>query len=313
MKINIFSLNFLSKFICLLVSTSAMAGPVSEIKEMKNFKLGGEGAWDCLTVDSEAHRLYIARSNRVMVINSENGKLIGEVTGLLGAHGVVLSQETGKGFASSGKTNEVFVFDLKSLKTVNKIKVGENPDIMFFDQANKKVLSLNGKTHDASIIDPATQKVTGTISLPGKPEFAAQGKDGTVFINIEDKNSVVSVDMHKMKVEKSFNLDPCDEPSGLAIDSKTNRLIVGCGNKLALIVDSVSGKVLQKFQVGEHVDGAAFDEKNQLAYIPAADGTLTALEDRGGTFKLFQSVSTRKGSKTLALDTKSGEVFIPAA
>lgn len=281
--------------------------------EVARHAIGGDGGWDCLVNDDEARRLYIARANRVLVVDSDSGAKVSEIAGLDGAHGVALVKNLGKGFASSGKSNELFVFDLKTEKVLERIKVGENPDIVIYDEASKHVLSFNGKSHDVSVVDPATLKVVQTLALPGKPEFAVADGKGQVFVNLEDKNQTVSFSTKSMKVEKTFNLAPCEEPTGLAIDRAGQRLIVGCGNKMAATLSIQTGKVLQTFPAGDHIDGAAFDSVRKVAYVSAGEGLLTILTETPSGFKASQSLTTVKGARTLGVDEKTGHVFLPMA
>ena len=296
-------------FSSLFISTSE----AKEFHEITRFNLGGDGGWDWLTVDSETRRLYVARSNRVMVIDADSGKSVGEVKDLDGAHGIALAKELGIGFATSGKSNEVIVFDLKTLKVTEKIKVGEKPDAIVYDAHSKQVLAFNGKSKNASVINAETKKVTSTISLEGKPEFAVSDGLGKVFVNIEDKAELFEIDTRTSKVIKNYSLKPCEEPSGLAMDTKTRRLIVGCGNKLAVIVDAKSGKVIQTFKAGDGVDAAAFDSEHKLAFISAGEGLLTILSEDKTGFKDLKMVPTFKSARTVAVDEKTGHVFLPMA
>lgn len=295
------------------VSFAADQSIPNDFHELKRFELGGEGGWDCLTVDSNSHRIYIARSNRVMVVDLDSGKLVGEISGLEGAHGIALSKETGRGFASSGKTNEVFVFDLSDLHLLKRIRVGENPDIVIFEPVSKLILSFNGKSHDVTVIDPESMQIIGSMLLPGKPEFATDDGSGTVYVNIEDKNALVSFEVKSLKIRSEYQLAPCKEPTGLAMDKRSKRLIVGCSNRVAVTVNAENGKLLQTFKVGSGVDGAAFDQERNLAFVSAGEGTLTILKEKDTSFMVLQDVLTIKGSRTLAVDEKSGHVYLPLA
>lgn len=295
----------------LMMSNSIWA--VGKWHEIARHQIGGDGGWDCLVNDDDAHRLYIARSNRVLIVDSASGAKVTEIPGLEGAHGVALVKELNRGFASSGKTNELIAFDLATFKIIERIKVGENPDIVIFDDSSKKILSFNGKSHDMSVVDPATNKVVKTVALPGKPEFAVADGKGQIFINLEDKSQTIAVSASSMSVTKTIDLAPCEEPTGLAIDRADQILIVGCGNKLVATVGIKEGKVLQTFPAGDNIDGAAFDSNRKTAFIPSGDGMLTILTKSKSGFTASQSLSTVKGARILAVDEKAGHVFLPMA
>src|SRR5205823_5838873 len=166
---------------------------------IKTYKLGGAGGWDYLTIDSSAHRLYISRATHVMVMETESGKQVGDIPDTPGVHGIALAHEFGRGFTSNGREGTVNIFDLETLKTSSKVKVGENPDAILYDPATKRVFTLNGRSHDSTVIDAAKGTVLGTIKLDGKPEFAVSDEKGGVFVNIEDKSEIQSLDPDKMQ------------------------------------------------------------------------------------------------------------------
>jgi len=282
--------------------------------EATRFHLGGDGSWDALTADSTARRLYVARSNRVMVVDLDSGKLIKEIPDTDGAHGIAVVPKANLGFATGGHSGLVTVFDLKDFKVKGHVPVGQDPDAIIYDSSSHNVFVFNKKGHDVSVIDPKSQKVVGTIPLEADPEFAVSDNEGNVFVNLEDKNSVAEIDAKAMKLSKTYPLDPCQRPTGLSIDVKSHRLIVGCGNNLAAIVNSKTGKVLKTFAVGKGVDGTSFNPEQRLAFISAGEGKLTVLkesESRG--FEQFQDVDTPVGSRTSTVDEKTGNVLLPSA
>src|SRR5215470_9041534 len=221
---------------------------------LHTWTLGGDGGWDYMKIDPEARRLYIARATRVMVINADSGESVGEVADTPGVHGVALVPDIGKGFTSNGREDTVSVFDLQSLKTLHKIKVGNRPDAIWYDSATKRVFTFNAGSQDATAIDVAKGEIAGTIQLGGKPEFAASDGRGTVFVNLEDKNQLFALDADKLTVKQRWPLAGCEEPSGLAMDQKNRRLFVGCGNKVMPVVNADNGKILASLPIGDGVD-----------------------------------------------------------
>jgi YVTN family beta-propeller protein len=282
---------------------------------LTRFPLGGDGGWDYLTVDAQARRLYIARADRVMVIDADSGQSIGNVTGLNGAHGIALVQEQGVGFATSGKSGEVVVFDLKNLSVLTRIQAGENPDAVLYDPASQRVFAFNGKSKSITVIDAKTMKVVTSIPLHGKPEFAVSDGRGKVFFNLEDLGELIAFDSLKLKLEGTYPLKPCEEPTGLSMDSSKQRLIVGCGNSLAAIVGADTGHLQQTFNVGQGVDATAFDPGRKLAFVSAGadEGKLTVLYEAKDGFHFQQELQTVAGARTLAVDAKTGRIFLPFA
>jgi WD40 repeat protein len=308
-----------SKWLISMLSVSlaavalAAAGPGYHV--VTTYKVGGEGGWDYLTTDPDARRVYISRGTHVMVLDADSGKSVGDIADTPGVHGIALAPELGKGFTSNGRENTVSIFDIKTLATSSKIKVGENPDAILYDPATKRVFTFNGRSADSTAIDAASGKVLGTIKLDGKPEFAASDAKGEIFVNIEDKSELVAIDPSKLEVKSKWPLAPCTEPSGLSIDRKNRRLFVGCDNKMMAVVDADSGKVLATPAIGDGVDATAFDPETGLAFASCGgDGVLTVVkEDSPDKFSVAENVTTKKGARTLALDAKTHNVFVVTA
>jgi YVTN family beta-propeller protein len=298
----------------LTTMTAEAAGP--EYKVVKTWKLGGDGGWDYLTADSDGHRLFIARATRVMVVDTESGKQVGEIPDTAGVHGIALDYEIGRGFTSNGREDTVSVFDLKSLAVEKKIKVGSGPDAILYDPFSKRVFTFNGKGSDrsATAIDASKGEVVGKIELGGKPEFAATDEKGTVFVNIEDKSEIVAFDPVKLVVKSRWKLTDCEEPTGLSIDRKTRRLFAGCSNKKMAIVDADSGRVVASPAIGDGCDATAFDGGLGLAFASAGDGTITVIkEDGADMFSVVQTVTTQKSARTMAVDSKTHQLFTVGA
>ena len=213
------------------LATLAAVAAGADYKVVKTWKLGGDGGWDYLTVDSDGHRLFIARATRVMVIDTESGKQIGEIPDTPRVHGVALVPDLGQGFTSNGGEDTVSVFDLKSLAVEKKIKVGNGPDAIVYDPFSKRVFTFNAKSHDTTAVDASKGEVAGKVDLGGKPEFATTDGKGTMWVNIEDKSELVAFDPVKLAVKSRWKLADCEEPTGLALDRKNRRLFVGCGEK----------------------------------------------------------------------------------
>jgi YVTN family beta-propeller protein len=294
---------------------AAAPAPPAGYRIRKTFAVGGDGGWDYLAFDSAARRLYITRATRVVVLDPDTGKVVGEIPNLSGVHGVALAQDLGRGFISNGRSDKVTVFDLKSLKVLSEVKsTGQNPDAILYDPASRRVFAFNGRSGSATVLDAASGQVAGTIPLGGRPEFAASDGKGSVFVNIEDKNELVAIDAAKLTVAKRWPLAGCDEPSGLAIDAAHQRLIVGCGNEVTPIVDSSTGRMVAKLPIGKGVDATGFDPGAALGYASCGDGTLTVMhEDAPDQWKVVAKAATRQGARTMAVDEKTHEVYLATA
>lgn len=282
---------------------------------IKTYTLGGEGGWDYLTIDPDAHRLYISRATHVIVFDVDSGKQVGDIPDTPGVHGIALAPDLGRGFISNGKGNTVTVFDPKTLQVSSNIKVGDNPDAILYDPATKRVFAFNGHSHDATVIDAAKSEVLGTIKLDGKPEFAVSDGEGEVFVNIEDKNEITVIDPNKMTVKSTWPMPGCEAPSGLSMDRKNRRLFSGCSdNKTMAITDADSGKQIATVPICEGTDATAYDDDNSFAFASCRDGNLTIIkEESANKFSVADTVATKKGARTMALDPKSHNIYTVTA
>lgn len=299
----------------MVTSTACVAAATSSTYTvLQRYVLGGEGKWDYLTFDASTNRLYIARGNRVMVMDTSNGKLVGEVPGAIGAHRVVLVPEQHRGYVSNGHGNSVMPFDLVTLKPQPAIAIsGKSPDAMLFDEASGKLWAFNGHSNSATEIDPVTQKESGTVTLPGKPEFAVTDNSGHIYVNLEDKSQITEIDARAGKVFASWSLAPCEGPTGLAIDVKHARLFSACANQHLVVMDANDGHRVAVLPIGNDPDAAGYDERAGVVYSSNADGTLTVIrQDDADHYAVIASVATAKSARTLAVDEAMHRVYLAA-
>ena len=299
-------------FILILATTSYAADTGYHI--VKRLKVGGEGGWDYLTIDGVARRLYISRSTHVMVIDLDTDKVVGDIPNTSGVHGIAVAPELNRGFTSNGKADTSTIFDLKTLKVLGEVKTGGNPDAIIYDPASKKVFTFNGRTKDSTVFDAVTGKVVSTITLGGKPEYAATDGKGNVYVNIEDTNQLVEINSFKTHESRRFSLKPCYEPTGMGLDLERGRVYSGCHNKVMTVLDIKSGKVIDVLPIGGNVDGNGFDAGTGLAFSSNGDGTLTVVrETPPSVFEVVETVTTQSGSRTMAVDPVTHNVYLPAA
>ena len=296
-----------------LLAVSAAPG-ASGYKVFKTVPISGEGGWDYVTVDSDARRVYVSHATQVVVLDADSYEVVGSIPDTQGVHGIAIASDLGRGFTSNGRTNTATIFDLKTLKTIGTVNTGANPDAIVYDSGTKRVFTLNGRSKDATAINAADGTVAGTLALGGKPEFAVADGKGSIYVNIEDTSELVQFDPQKLTVTHRWPQKPCQEASGLAIDRKNRRLFSGCDNKMMAVMDADSGKVVATPPIGEAVDANGFDPATQLAFASNGDGTLTVVhEDSPDKFTVVENVPTKKSSRTMALDLKTHNIFLPAA
>ena len=323
MSNTVFSMTLLAA-LALFSATPANAVPVAapSYHVLQKVTLGGEGAWDYLSVDANARRIYISRSSHVMVVDADTYKVVGDIPNTNGVHGIAVAPTLGRGFTSNGRDNSVTIFDLKTLKTLGTVAVGTGPDAILYEPKTQRVFTFNGRSNDATALDARTGKVLGTLALGGRPEFAAADGSGMVYDNIEDKSEVVAIDARTLTLKNRWSLAPAESPSGLDIDAKNHTLFSTCdGGKMA-ISDVRTGKLFGTSVIGNGPDAAGFDPGTGLAFSSnGQDGSLSILRSSttpGGdvsfiAYPTVQTVPTEKGARTMAVDTKTHRVLLVTA
>ncbi|HYK92028.1 MAG TPA: YncE family protein [Acidobacteriota bacterium] len=297
----------------MLISAFAIAadGPYKFIKKIP---VGGDGGWDYLTMDSAARRLYVSHGSKVDVLDADADKVVGEVSKTPGVHGIAVVPEFNRGFVTCGQTNEVAIFDLKTMAVVSRVPAGKKPDAIIYDAALKRVIVNNNGGDSSTIINAADGKASGTIDLGGAPEFAAADGKGKVFINLEDKSETVKIDPISLKVEARWPLKPCETPSSMAMDTANRRLFIGCRNKLMAVVNADTGKVITTMPIGDHVDATVFEPATGRIFFSNGDGTVDIFhEDSPDRLSVVARLTTEAGAKTMALDPKTHRIFLSTA
>jgi len=282
---------------------------------VNKFHIEGDGGWDYLNVDESTGRIFISHSSVVQVIDEKDGKLLGTIPDTKGVHGIAIATDLNKAFISNGRDSSVTIIDLKSLAFIAKVPVtGQNPDAILYDPFSHKVFVYNGRTANATVIDGTTNKVISTIKLSGKPENSVTDLKGKVYVNIEDKNEIAVINSTTDKVEQTWSISPGEEASGLALDNENHRLFTVCSNKVMVVLDALSGKVITSLPIGEGSDGAAFDPALKRSYSSNGEGTLTVVQEiNPDKFIVLETVPTQRGARTITVDKKTHHVYMSAA
>jgi YVTN family beta-propeller protein len=283
-------------------------------KVTKTFHIPSPGGWDYIAVND--NKVYASHGNQVNILDENTGDSVGVILNTSGVHGIAFDNELGHGFTSNGRLNNVTVFDLKTNSVITQIPAGANPDAIMYEPFTKKIITNNGRSKNLSIIDPATNKLIDSVALDGKPEEAVSDRKGKLFVNLEDKSEIAVVDLKTFKVIARWPLAPGKGPSGLSIDTKTNRLFSTCSDsKLLIVMDATNGRVVAKLPMGEGVDGAAFDENKNIIFAPdGRSGTITAYKETSANeFEKLGTIVTKVGARTIAIDKKTSALFLPTA
>jgi YVTN family beta-propeller protein len=305
---------FTISFAALIISSSSLIAQ-SNYKIANKIHVEGEGGWDYLNVDEINGRIFVSHATVAQAIDIKTGKLVGTIPDTKGIHGIAIANDLNKGFTSNGRDSSVTVFNLKTLEVITKITVtGRNPDAILYDPFSQKVFTFNGGSSNSTVIDAKGNKVIATVPLDGKPEFSVTDGKGKVFVNIEDKSVINVINSATLKVEQHWPIAPGEEPSGLALDNQNHRLFSVCGNKLMVVTDAETGKVITTLPIGDRCDGVAFDPEKKRSYASNGEGSITVVqEENSNSFKVLETVTTQPGAKTIAIDKTTHHLYLTTA
>ena len=286
-----------------------------KIHLLNSFHIASSGGWDYIAVQPNSNKLFVSHGGQVNILDKASGDSLGIIPNTTGVHGIAFIPSLNKGYTSNGRLNNVTVFDLKTNAILSQIATGENPDAIFYDDFSKKIITCNGRSKDLSIIDPVTEKVVATIAVGGKPETAVSNNEGKIFVNIEDKNEIVAVDIIKYTVEKHWSILPGEAPTGLAYDATMKRLFAGCGdNKLLMIINADNGTIVDKLPIGAGCDGVGYDAAQKLIYTSNGEGTMTVIKEVSkDKFVIAATIPTKRSARTIAVDESTHKIYLPAA
>jgi YVTN family beta-propeller protein len=276
--------------------------------------IGNEG-WDYLAVDEINQHLFVSHGSVVNVIDLKSDAMIATIPDTKGVHGIAIANDLNKAFISNGKDNSVTIVNLKTFEFIEKVKIsGVKPDAILYDSFSKKVFTYNATSENATVIDANTNKEIKSIPLGGKPEFSVTNTKGLIYVNIEDKNQIKTINAATLKVVNTWSIAPGDEPSGLALDLETNRLFAVCGNKLMIVVNAINGKIITTLPIGDGCDGVAFDAKKKLVFSSNGEGNITVVKEESvNKFSVVQTIATQKGARTITLNKTTGQLYTPTA
>lgn len=281
----------------------------------KKINIPGDEGWDYLAVDNVNQHLFVSHGSVVNVVDLKSDKTIATIPDTKGAHGIAIANDLNKAFITNGKDNSISIVNLKTFELIEKVKIdGIKPDAILYDKFSAKVFAFNAESNDATILDANTNKVIKTIALGGNPEFSVTNTKGFIYVNIENKSQIKTINSTTLEVVNTWSIAPGKEPSGLAIDLKTNRLFSVCSNKLMIVVDASNGTIVTTLPIGDGCDGVAFDPNKNLVFSSNGEGTVTVVKEvNTSTFTVLKTVKTQKGARTVALNPTTSQLYLPTS
>jgi DNA-binding beta-propeller fold protein YncE len=300
----------------LLLALSHPALADGPYRILRTVTVGGEGGFDYIVADSEGRRLYIARSGktnaRLLAYDLDSLKQAGELDGV-NAHGAVVDPANHHGFASS---KPLTMFDSTTTTVLKSITVDGNPDGLTLDAPAHRVYVLSHSAPNITAINTADGSIVGTVNLDAAVEETVSDGKGHLYVALEDRDAVGVVDVNTMTVTARYPLaGQGGTPAGLALDPKNRLLFVACRNPAVMVMmNADTGAILGTLPIGMQNDGVLFNPASSEALAPTGDGHLTVIrQDSPGHFSVEQTLTTLSGARTIALDRKTGHIFLMTA
>jgi DNA-binding beta-propeller fold protein YncE len=274
---------------------------------------GPDGGWDYLRVDAAHNRVLIPRGSSVTAIDLATKVSTPGLTPGGRQHVALPVNDSREMLVTNGADNTAIFADAKTGAVIAAVPTAKGPDDAIIDPKSGLALVMGHGGGAVTLIDPKTHKVVGTVEIGGALEEAVADGSGRAFVNIEDKNEIAVIDIAAQKVTAHWPLAGCDGPTGLTYDPQDKLLIAACNGATALI-SPTSGKVLQTLPTGKGADGVVYDARRHVAFVPAGrDGTMSVIAFAKGQGRIAETVTTQVGARTLAVDERTGRVYLPTA
>jgi DNA-binding beta-propeller fold protein YncE len=290
--------------------------PLPAYSLVKTASLGAPDRWDYVVYDPGTRRVYIAHADHLEVVDARSGDVVAQVMGIPGrAHGIVIAGATGLGFTDDGTKGEAVAFDLQTLRVTDRIAVKPGADAVGYDGLTKRVFVVEAESGTISVIDARTHRRVGAIAAGEELEYAVGDAAGTLYVAGEEKSDVLKIDARSNRIDARWRAINCVGPHGLALDRERRRLFVGCENRVMLVIDAASGRVINRLPIGAGSDAIAFDPVRKRVFSSnGSDGTVTGYQCLArNRFAKLPEVRTAISARTMATDPSSGRLFVVGA
>ncbi len=306
----------LAVFMALPLSSAASSREIApKYKVAASVSLGTPDRWDYVVFDSDLDRVYVAHGDQLSVVDDKTATLVGTVGPINGGtHGTAISLATRTGYTDDGKAGVAVPFNISTLKAEPPVHTAPDADGILFDSVSRHIFVINGDSGSISVIDPIKNSVVSTISVGAGLEAGTMDGRGGFFIDGAERHDILRINTATNTVEAEWPMPSCERPHGIAMDRQTRRIFATCSNKVMVVMDADTGKILASLPIGAYSDGAAFDPVRKLAFSSNGEGSLSVIkEEDPDTFVALQPIKTVPSARTMDIDPKTGRIFLAAA
>jgi DNA-binding beta-propeller fold protein YncE len=319
---------FVAASLIVLLAGNTTSKAAETYKLLKKISIPGEGSWDYIGIDVANRHVFVSHGPQLEILDADTYQLVGKIVAPgvdfgkpetlrgNGVRGAGTAPDLKRGFIPNALDGSMTIFDLKTLKPISTVKIGENPDGYVYDPATKRAFTFSNRTKGGMAVDVADPKLAGTIPLGSKPEAAAADGKGHVFVDMQETNMVAKIDARKLVLEQSWPTAPCEAPSSMAMDIKHNRLFLGCRGKspMLAVMDASNGKVIATLPIGAGTDAAVFDADKKLIFTSNGEGTISMIQQESADrYRALEAIKTEPGARTMTIDTKTHRLFLITA
>lgn len=298
--------------IALAMAAQVSFAGTSGLKVVDEIKIAGDGGWDYVTVDAKMHKLYVAHKTSIAAVDLQTKTVTAHFADANGAH-IALSINRGASvLITNGKSDQVTINDATTGAVQVSIATDGKPDAAIVESTTGHAFVMANGGNAVDVIDLTSNKLIGKIAVGGAAEAAAIDGAGQVFTHLEDKNAFVVIDAKAMTVKATFVMPDCSEPSGIAFIPTGRLILSACKNGIARISSADTGVEVATVAIGDRPDAALYDPARNLAYIPTADGKISVIAF-DGTPHIVDTIATKAGARTAALDSSTGNIYLPTA
>ena len=312
-----FRLRAVTTALALAWSAAAGAGPGYRLESAVTLK-GPAPGWDYLSVDAARDYVFIGRRRQgVTVYDAAAHRVVGSIENSEGANLAALVPEVDRGFTAN-EDGSTTVFQLSTLKTLDRVKLGEAADAAFYEPVTGQLVFTLGDSKELVFVDARTARPTGRLPMDaGELEAAVADGQGYVYVNERDKDRLAKVDAKARKVVAEWPTTGCHMPTGLAMDRASGRLFLGCkgDHPVLAVMDAGSGRVVAALEIGRGNDGVVFDPLRRRVFTAnGIDGNIVMFDQvSADSYKFAGAFTTRPIARTMALNPKTGRIYTATA
>ena len=291
----------------------ARSADASSLKLVRTIPLTGvEGKFDHLGLDAATNRLFIANkaNNTLDIVDLKEGKLLKQIAGQKKISGIAVASDLGLVAIGNGE-GVCNVFAGPDFTLTHSLKFPKADNVGYCPKT--KLFYVEHAENKLSVFDGKTGEVKAAIDLPGQPEgFEIDSARGRLYICTQAPEQVAVIDMDKAEVIAKHPLTLAAKSATLAVDSKGQRIFVGCRTKpMIVVMDARTGKEMSSVEIPGDIDDLFFDAKRQRLYAICGEGSVgvVALKEKW-EYELVEKVSTGKLARTGLFDAASDRLFV---